>query len=84
MNEGLVLVLPLASYEVSSLNLMESQSHYLLKRSTGEFLNKIMHVKIYVQKLMCQINVKYDIINTTIIRPLGQGRKFMKDMQTHS
>ena len=28
---------------------------------------------------MCQINVKCDIINTVIIRPLGHGRKIMKD-----
>ena len=28
---------------------------------------------------MCQINVKYDIINTIVIRPLGHGRKFRKD-----
>lgn len=30
---------------------------------------------------MCQINVKYDIIDTVITRSLGQGRKFMKHMQ---
>lgn len=28
---------------------------------------------------MCQINVKYDIINTNVIRLLGHGRKFRKD-----
>ena len=28
---------------------------------------------------MCQINVKYDIINTNFIRPLGHEKKFRKD-----